>query len=158
MLLSTIKEEEKFNVTTIRALSCWGALIPIGLLKRILGSLEQEIRLAGIDLLNFKLHELSEIEVLELTKDLLNDLRDPVLISTIRVLQRRDEDSISEKLKTLVKEHSDIVAKTALVALGSIGTSKSHEILSCLFKTLPPGFKKDLASKQLNSQYRFKET
>ncbi|WP_320675829.1 HEAT repeat domain-containing protein [Prochlorococcus sp. MIT 1300] len=159
LLLNTIKEEDgKFNITTIRALNCWGAELPISLLKQILESLEQEIRLAGIDLLKFKLHTLSEKEILELTKNLLIDIRDPILVATIRVLQRRDEESISEKLRILVEEGSDVVAKSALIALGSIGTHKSYEILTCLFKTLPPGIKRDLTNKQLKSQYRFANT
>ena len=90
-LLKLLREESIPKINTVRALSCWGAIIPIADLKDILQEESIHMRLAGLNLLRFKSHLLNATEILELVDDLLDDFREEVVIEVIKILQRRDE-------------------------------------------------------------------
>ncbi len=157
-LISLLDQETKFHLEVIQALACWGALLPNHLLEDILKAPNQAMRIAGLDLLSFKAHHLNEKELLQLTKELLVDIRDPIVIRTINILQRRDEVVISKKIGELAINGSEAAAHAALMALGSIGTKDSQTILSILSEQLPNGNRRALALKQLKHQYRLIQT
>ena len=93
-LLKLLRKEPTPSLDTVKALSCWGALIPISDLKNILKEKSINIRLAGLNLLRFKSHLLNATEILELVDDLLFDFREDVVIEAIKILQRRDEEKL----------------------------------------------------------------
>ena len=70
-LLKLLRKEPTLKLDIVKALSCWGALIPISDLKKILKEKSINIRLAGLNLLRFKSHLLNATEILELVDDLL---------------------------------------------------------------------------------------
>ena len=114
----------------------------------------QHHRLAGLQLVGFRAHSLSDEELLNLCNEPLNDFRDPVVIATIRVLQRRDGAVISERLSDLCKTGSDDVAAAAFRALGCIATPISQRWLKELSQTLSSESRKQLACQQLQQQFR----
>ncbi|WP_114991094.1 HEAT repeat domain-containing protein [Synechococcus sp. UW179A] len=142
------------NLCILEALSCWGADVPEDVVQECLEHPGQHHRLAGLQLLGFRSHSLSDDALLKLCTEPLSDFRDPVVIATIRVLQRRDGASISERLSDLCKTGSDDVAAAAFRALGCIATPISQGCLKELSETLRSESRKRLACQQLQQQFR----
>ena len=152
--LSNSSQLEEINLCILQALSCWGAEIPETVVKECLRHPGQQHRLAGLQLLSFRAHSLSDQELITYCSELLNDFRDPVVIATIRVLQRRDGESISKRLAQLCIEGSDDVAAAAFRALGCIATPISQKCLMELSQTLNDPSRQQLAQQQLKQQFR----
>ena len=93
-------------------------------------------------------------EILALCTEPLDDFRDPVVIAAVRVLQRRDGATISERLSDLCRSGSDNVAAAAFRALGCIATPISQRCLKELSETLSCESRKQLACQQLQQQFR----
>ena len=129
------------------------AIIPINDLKRILKDYSMNMRLAGLNLLNFKAHLLNETELIELVKDLLDDFREEVVIETIKILQRRNEERIIQLISQAARKGRGKTVEIALMALGSIGTKNSILQLSELYSDLTTTTHKEMAKKQLSHQY-----
>ncbi|MDP6193353.1 MAG: HEAT repeat domain-containing protein [Prochlorococcus sp.] len=153
-LITQLEQDKELDLGVLKALTCWGAILPTSLLHRVLSEPSQHMRLAGLALLSFKAHQLSAKELLELSEALLDDIRDPVVLATIRLLQRRDESSISNRIAEVAHKGTEAAANAALLALGCIGTANSQAALAKLNGTLPNGPRRELASKQLKQQYR----
>ena len=115
-------------------------------------SKSKAIRIAGLELLSFKSHLLNETELLELVNEPLKDFRDEVVIKGIKVLQRRNEDSVIDRLKQLALNGSYPIAEQALIALGSIGTKYSSRQISELITQLDIKELQQKAKKQLSVQ------
>lgn len=152
--LSTSSEFAEVNLCLLEALSCWGADVPESVVHDCLHHPGQHHRLAGLQLLGFRSHNLSDEELLMFCSEPLNDFRDPVVIAAIRVLQRRDGTAISERLSDLCKTGSDVVAAAAFRALGCIATPISQRYLLELSQNMNDGWRKQLASQQLKQQFR----
>ena len=138
----------------VQALGCWGAEVPTAVLSQCLRHPGQEHRLAGLKLLEFRSHCLTDEELLVFCSDALDDFRDPVAIAAIRVLQRRDGKAISERLAALCRDASDGVADAAFRALSCIATPDSQRQLLELSQTLEDGPRRQLACQKLNEQFR----
>ncbi len=154
-LIALLNQTNNLDIEILQALACWGAEISNKLLREILISKSQHIRLAGLELLRFKSHKLTDKVFLDLVKEPLRDFREPVVLKTIELLRRRDGEIVTSRIAQLVKEGSHSIAKAALFALGSIGTSHSQNALITLEKEVNTGPIKDLLIKQLQVQYRF---
>ena len=152
-LLKLLREQEKPEINTVRALACWGAILSINELKRILNDNSINMRLAGLQLLNFKLHQLEETQLLYLVEHLLEDFREQVVIQVIKVLQRRDEEKIINEISNAAKNGTEQIVKIALIALGSIGTEYSSRKLAQLSQELTDESHKEIAKIQLSHQY-----
>ena len=152
--LKNSSELAEVNLCILEALSCWGADVPEHVVKECLHHPGQHHRLAGLQLVGFRAHSLSDEELLVLCAEPLNDFRDPVVIAAIRVLQRRDGAVISERLSNLCKTGSDDVAAAAFRALGCIATPISQRWLKELSQTLSSESRKQLACQQLQQQFR----
>ena len=152
--LKNSSELAEVNLCILEALSCWGADVPEHVVKECLHHPGQHHRLAGLQLVGFRAHSLSDEELLVLCNEPLNDFRDPVVIAAIRVLQRRDGAAISERLSNLCKTGSDHVAAAAFRALGCIATPISQRCLKELSETLSSASRKQLACQQLQQQFR----
>lgn len=139
----------------LEALTCWGADVNHDMVQNCLNHPNQNYRLAGLQLLSFRAHILSDEEILTSCAEPLNDFRDPVVIAAIRVLQRRDGSTISDQLATLCSHGSEQVAAAALRALGCIATAYSQRCLLKLSQSLENPSRKQLACQQLQQQFRF---
>ncbi len=152
-LLKLLREQEQPEITVVRALACWGAILSTTELKNILNENSLQMRLAGLNLLRFKVHLLTVKELLDLIIDLLDDFREEVVIQAIQILQRRDEKQIIECIDKIARNGTDKTVETALMALGSIGTKQSVDSLSKLSRQLVSNPHRKIAQKQISHQY-----
>ena len=152
-LLTQLNQSNDPDALLLNALSCWGAELTLSQFEHILHLPSQAQRLAGLNLLGFKSHQIQAIELLQLCECALQDWRDPVVIACIRLLQRRDEIIVSERLATLVQEASDAAAEAALKALGCIATTHSKIALKSLSTELTNPERRKQAIRQLQQQY-----
>ena len=154
LLTQVEKSHESMGLVVLEALACWGAEVPESLVRQSIQHPSQQHRLAGLQLLLFRAHLLDDQTLLQLCEEALHDFRDPVVISAVRLLQRRDGPLISDRLAKLCHEGSDAVARSALLALGCIATSHSRHCLLELSATLPEGERREQANKELQQQFR----
>ena len=154
LLLKLLREGSIPKINIVRALSCWGAIIPTPDLTNILKEKSIDMRLAGLNLLRFKSHLLNATEILELVDDLLDDFREEVVIEVIKILQRRDETIIIKCISQVAMNGTDQTVETALIALGSIGTEESVIALSSLCRHLTNRTHRQMAYKQISHQYQ----
>ena len=152
-LLRELNQSKDPDALLLNALSCWGADLTLSQFEHILQLPGQAQRLAGLNLLGFKSHQLQAIELLQLCEPALQDWRDPVVIACIRLLQRRDEILISNRLTTLVKAGSDAAAEAALRALGCMATTHSKLALKLLSTELTNPERRTHAMRQFQQQY-----
>ena len=149
-LLKHLYNDDIINIKVVEALACWGGTLPIELIKKILEEKSEKMKIAGLELLKFKAHLLSDCELIEITKSLLNDFREEIVIKTLTILQRRESLDICIAISDVIKTGSDKSAYYGLMALGSIGNKISKDILLDLVKNLKNIQRKELAQKQLN--------
>ena len=152
-LLECLRKQVEPQLDIIKALECWGAFVTVQDLENILRQKSLAIRLAGLNLLEFKSHLLNESELLDLVEDLLNDFRDEVVKSTIKILQRRSEERIIDRITRIAINGSDEIVNVALIALGSIDSKHSAIQLLKLSKELVSLNHKELAKKQITHQF-----
>ena len=152
-LLTQLNQANDPDALLLNALSCWGAELTLSQFEHILQLPGQAQRLAGLNLLGFKSHQLQAIELLQLCEPALQDWRDPVVIACIRLLQRRDDTLISNRLTNLVQAGSDPAAEAALRALGCIATTHSKIALKSLSTELTNPERRKQAIRQLQQQY-----
>ena len=152
-LLTQLNQANDPDALLLNALSCWGAELTLSQFEHILQLPGQAQRLAGLNLLGFKSHQLKAIELLQLCEPALQDWRDPVVISCIRLLQRRDDTLISNRLANLVQAGSDLAAEAALRALGCMATTQSKLALKLLSTELSDQERRTHALRQLKQQY-----
>ncbi len=152
-LLAQLNRSNDPDALLLNALSCWGAELTLSQFEHILQLPGQAQRLAGINLLGFKSHQLQAVELLQLCEYTLQDWRDPVVIACIRLLQRRDEIAISTRLGILVRDGSDAAAEAALRALGCMATTHSKIMLKSLSEELTNPQRQEQAMRQLQQQF-----
>ena len=153
-LLERSDNNETLRLVIIQSLSCWGAEVPMEILTECIHHPGQEYRLAGLQLLQFRSHRLTDEELLGYCSEALDDFRDSVVIAAIRIIQRRDGKAISERLTSLCQKGSDKVADTAIRALSCIETKDSQKYLAELSKTLTNESRRELAQRKLDEQFR----
>ncbi len=152
-LLQLLREEVKPEISVVRALACWGAILSTQELKSILDEKSLQMRLAGLNLLSFKVHLLTVDELLDMVRDLVDDFREEVVIQVIKILQRRDEDEIIECISKIALHGTEKIVETALIALGSIGTTQSVDSLSKLSQQFESKTHRSIAQKQISHQH-----
>ncbi len=153
-LFSQLNCKSKFQVETLQAISCWGGYFSIQLLKNVLSEESQAIRLAGLEILKFKAHQINDELLIEILKGPISDFREAVVLKTIRILQRRDGIIVCNELAKIVKHSHKKISDAALIALGSIANPNSIQVLLELSQSLENGPKKEMTLKQLSQQYR----
>ncbi len=153
-LFSQLHCKSKFQVEILQALSCWGGRFSIQLLKNILSEESQAIRLAGLEILKFKAHQINDELLIEILKEPISDFREAVVLKAIHILQRRDGLMVCNELAKIVKHSHETTSDAALIALGSIANTNSIKVLLRLSQSLENGQKKEMAIKQLSQQYR----
>ena len=156
-LLNQLEAEtttDAHGLALVQALSCWGAEVPEHVVIRCLEHPAQHNRLAGLQLLTFRAHTLTDDTLLRLCETALNDFRAPVVIAAIRLLQRRDGADIAEQIASLCNSRSDSIAEAAFRALGCIATPSSQRCLVYLSQTMKNSKRRELACEQLSQQFR----
>ena len=148
-LLNLLEKNNIYRVEIYESLACWGALLPIAFIVKILQEPSKRSKLAGLELLNFKAHLITNEDILNALNYVLNDFRDEIIIKAIKILQRRDGKEIISKLKVLATSGSIISSAKAIQALGSIRSEDSKNALKYLEKKLPQGRNLQLVQKQL---------
>ena len=149
-LLKHLYNDETMNIKVVEALACWGGTLTIELIKNILEDKREQMKIAGLELLKFKAHLLSDSDLLDIAKSPLNDFREEIVIKTLTIIQRRESLDICMAISDVIQKGSDKSAYFGLMALGSIGTEISKNILLDLVKNLKNAQRKELAKKQLN--------
>ena len=149
-LLKHLYNDETMNIKIVEALACWGGTLTIELIKNILEDKREQMKIAGLELLKFKAHLLSDSDLLDIAKSPLNDFREEIVIKTLTIIQRRESLDICMAISDVIQKGSDKSAYYGLMALGSIGTEISKNILLDLVKNLKNAQRKELAKKQLN--------
>ena len=149
-LLNHLYSDDTMNIKVVEALACWGGTLPIELIKKTLEEKSAQMKIAGLELLKFKAHLLSDFDLLEIAKSPLNDFREEIVIKTLTIIQRRESLEICMAISDVIQKGSDKSAYYGLMALGSIGTDISKNILLDLVKNLKNTERKELAKKQLN--------
>ncbi len=153
-LLSKLESNNEINLEVLKALSCWGGSISKKVISRILKEHSLEIRISGLDLLAFKAHQLSDSELIDICTEIINDPREEVVITAIKIIQRRDSEDICNLLCEIAQKGSENTSKFALQAIGSICSEYSKAMLIDLSQNLPTEIRRNLAKKQLRHQYR----
>ena len=155
-LLSLIENQKEHDLHADigEAIACWGAELPERTLVHFLSHHGERERMAGLTMLRFRSHHLSAESLLNYCEHALTDDRETIVVTAIRLLQRRDEAQISQRLSRLCHERCNNIAKAALKALGCINNCSSQHYLKQLSKDLASNETRDLAAKQLNQQYQ----
>ena len=129
-LFNYLDDPDVDRLALLRALACWGRQVPLPVIEEALQHPGQAMRLAGVDLLQFHARQLTAQQLLELSEPLLGDLRPPVAVAAIRLLQRRNEPLLADRLaQVLQADPPEPVWEAALHALGCIGTETSITLL-----------------------------
>ena len=149
-LLKNLYVNEEINIKVVEALACWGGTLPIELIKTILEEKSEKMKIAGLELLKFKAHLLSDFELLDIAKSPLNDFREDIVIKTLTIIQRRESLDTCKAISDIIKKGTDRSAYFGLMALGSIGNEASKKTLLDLAQNLKNRQRKELAKKQLN--------
>ena len=118
------------RLALLRALACWGRQVPLPVIEEALQHPGQAMRLAGVELLQFHARLLTVQQLLNLCEPLLGDVRAPVAMAAVRLLQRRNEPLLAGRLARLLQAAPpEPVWEAALHALGCIGTETSITLL-----------------------------
>ena len=118
------------RLALLRALAGWGRQVPLPVIEEALQHPGQAMRLAGVELLQFHARLLTAQQLLKLSEPLLGDVRPPVAMAAIRLLQRRNEPLLAGRLAQLLQaDPPQPVWEAALHALGCIATKTSITLL-----------------------------
>ena len=152
-LLEWLPQAGDLEPQVLRALGCWGNGIDLSIITNALDAPGQQHRLAGIELLTFRCRRISTELLLSLCEPLLEDLRADVVIATLRLLQRRDEPEILQRIAACATVDAlPGVAEMAIQALGCIKSEPSRALLAELIDPLKETRLQDDLQRQLRAQ------
>jgi len=152
-LLDWLPQSGDLEPEVLRALSCWGNGIDLSIITTALEAPGQQHRLAGIELLTFRCRRISTDQLLSLCEPLLEDLRAEVVVATLRLLQRRDEPEILQRIAACATVDAlPGVAEMAIQALGCIQSEPSRHLLEQLAPALQETRLEEALHRQLKAQ------
>ena len=152
-LLEWLPQAGELEPEVLRALGCWGNGIDLSIITNALNAPGQQHRLAGIELLTFRCRRISTEQLLSLCEPLLEDLRADVVIATLRLLQRRDEPQILQRIAACATVDAlPGVAEMAIQALGCIQNESSLQLLQQLIEPLQETRLEEALKRQLEAQ------
>lgn len=142
----------------LAALRCWGAQVDPSLIAEGLQRPESTSRLAAMDLLLFQLRRHSSASLLGLCGHLLADPRPAVVITCIKMLQRRSDPEIVQAIEGIASGRAaQPVILVAIEALGCIGSEISACTLVRLDKHLVNEAERESLQRQIRSQFRHRD-
>lgn len=156
-LFSLLDDPAVDRAALLRSLACWGRLVKLEVILDALQHPAESMRQAGLELLQFHARLLKAGALLHICEDLLNDVRPQVVITTIRLLQRRSEAGIVERLAQLLDPRfPDAVCDAAIQALGCIGTETSVAQLMDSWLDCRGTHLGEALTQQLGAQFRYR--
>ena len=132
LLLKNLYQNNKLNIHIIKALEPWGGEIELKLIREIFEICETEFWIAGLNILHFKAHQLTDEKLLYFFDQI--KIYDNLKINykIISILKRRESKTVCKLLYKYSLNKELKIAKYAIFSLGSIWNDNSFEQLSKL--------------------------
>ena len=132
LLLKNIYQNNKLNIHIINALEPWGAEIELKLIREIFDICETEFWIAGLNILHFKAHQLTDEKLLSFIYQIKIYDNFKINYKIISILKRRESEIVCKLLYKYSLNKESEIAKYAIFSLGSIWNDNSFEQLSKL--------------------------
>ena len=132
LLLKNLYQNNKLNIHIINALEPWGAEIELKLIKEIFDICETEFWIAGLNILHFKAHQLTDEKLLSFIYQIKIYDNFKINYKIISILKRRESETVCKLLYKYSLNKELEIAKYAIFSLGSIWNDNSFEQLSKL--------------------------
>tara|TARA_Y100000746_G_scaffold163324_1_gene140747 strand:+ start:1782 stop:2501 length:720 start_codon:yes stop_codon:yes gene_type:complete len=132
LLLKNLYQNNKLNIHIINALEPWGAEIELKLIKEIFDICETEFWIAGLNILHFKAHQLTDEKLLSFIYQIKIYDNFKINYKIISILKRRESEIVCKLLYKYSLNKESEIAKYAIFSLGSIWNDNSFEQLSKL--------------------------
>ena len=132
LLLKNLYQNNKLNIHIINALEPWGAEIELKLIKEIFDICETEFWIAGLNILHFKAHQLTDEKLLSFIYQIKIYDNFKINYKIISILKRRESEIVCKLLYKYSLNKELEIAKYAIFSLGSIWNDNSFEQLSKL--------------------------
>jgi len=156
LLLKNIYQNKKLNIDIINALEPWGGEIEFKLIREIFDICETEFWIAGLNLLHFKAHLLTDEKLLSLINQIKIYDNSIINYKIISILKRRGSEIVCKLLYKYSLNKELEIAKYAIFSLGSIWNNYSFEQLLKLEKEIKdPSLLKTIKNQKLISNQFF---
>ena len=132
LLLKNLYQNNKLNIHIINALEPWGAEIELELIREIFDICEIEFWIAGLNILHFKAHQLTDEKLLSFIYQIKIYDNFKINYKIISILKRRESEIVCKLLYKYSLNKESEIAKYAIFSLGSIWNDNSFEQLSKL--------------------------
>ena len=132
LLLKNLYQNNKLNIHIINALEPWGAEIELKLIRKIFDICETEFWIAGLNILHFKAHQLTDEKLLSFIYQIKIYDNFKINYKIISILKRRESEIVCKLLYKYSLNKESEIAKYAIFSLGSIWNDNSFEQLSKL--------------------------
>ena len=132
LLLKNLYQNNKLNIHIINALEPWGAEIELKLIREIFDICETEFWIAGLNILHFKAHQLTDEKLLSFIYQIKIYDNFKINYKIISILKRRESKIVCKLLYKYSLNKESEIAKYAIFSLGSIWNDNSFEQLSKL--------------------------
>ena len=132
LLLKNLYQNNKLNIHIINALEPWGAEIELKLIREIFDICETEFWIAGLNILHFKAHQLTDEKLLSFIYQIKIYDNFKINYKIISILKRREIEIVCKLLYKYSLNKESEIAKYAIFSLGSIWNDNSFEQLSKL--------------------------
>ena len=132
LLLKNLYQNNKLNIHIINALEPWGAEIELKLIREIFDICETEFWIAGLNILHFKAHQLTDEKLLSFIYQIKIYDNFKINYKIISILKRRESEIVCKLLYKYSLNKELEIAKYAIFSLGSIWNDNSFEQLSKL--------------------------
>ena len=132
LLLKNLYQNNKLNIHIINALEPWGAEIELKLIREIFDICETEFWIAGLNILHFKAHQLTDEKLLSFIYQIKIYDNFKINYKIISILKRRESEIVCKLLYKYSLNKESEIAKYAIFSLGSIWNDNSYEQLSKL--------------------------
>ena len=132
LLLKNLYQNNKLNIHIINALEPWGGEIELKLIREIFDICETEFWIAGLNILHFKAHQLTDEKLLSFIYQIKIYDNFKINYKIISILKRRESEIVCKLLYKYSLNKESEIAKYAIFSLGSIWNDNSFEQLSKL--------------------------
>mgnify|MGYP005714760189 FL=1 len=129
LLLENLYIKNKLNINIIRSLEPWGGELEQDLISAIFDIQENEFLIAGLNILHFKAHQLTDEQLFSLINKI--QIQDDFHINhkIISILKRRESELSCKLLYKYALSKELGIAKYAIFSLGSIWNNYSFDQL-----------------------------
>ena len=132
LLLKNLYQNNKLSIHIINALETWGGEIELQLIREIFDIFETDFWIAGLNILHFKAHQLTDEQLLSFIDQIKIYDNFKINYKIISILKRRESEIVCKLLYKYSLNKELEIAKYAIFSLGSIWNDNSFEQLSKL--------------------------